>query len=313
MADEASGSAVQTSSGIADPYYLSNIQRAQDLATLITGQTGGVPNMPLYTPDFQIAAQDPFTLRAQELAAQGVGSYQPYLTNAGTAMTNANAQIKALIDREQFNPNAYVDPDNPQSGTVIDQYMNPYTENIRSAMSDAQSRQRAANQGQQVGQGAFGGSRGFIQDALSDSEFERNVGQLQAEQFNNAMSQAQGAFDARTQALGQGIGSYQTQASQQANLGATGQGLAQQDISNLSQAGITNQAQNQGILDAARQNQQADVDMPFKLIDFLNTMRMPTGSMQLTTSPGGGNSSALTNAGSFYATASGLGNIQSTQ
>ena len=53
--------------------------------------------------------------------------------------------------------------------------------------------------------------------------------------------------------------------------------------------------------------------MPFKLIDFLNTMRMPSGSMQLTTTPGGGNSSALTNAGSFYATASGLGNIQSTQ
>ena len=184
MADEASGSAVQTSSGIADPYYLSNVQRAQDLATLITGQTGGVPNMPSYTPDFQIAAQDPFTLRAQELAAQGVGSYQPYLTNAGTAMSNANTQIQELINRGQFDPNALVDPAN--------------TDSVRSAMSDAQSRQRAANQGQQVGQGAFGGSRGFIQDALSQSEYERNVGQMQAEQFNNAMSQAQGAFDARS-------------------------------------------------------------------------------------------------------------------
>ena len=62
-------------------------QLGQDYATQLTGLT----SVPLDTSKFapSVAAQDPLQTQAATLAGQGVGSYQPHLTQAGAYGTQA--------------------------------------------------------------------------------------------------------------------------------------------------------------------------------------------------------------------------------
>ena len=66
-------------------------QLGQDYATQLTGLT----SVPLDTSQFapSVAAQDPLQTQAATLAGQGVGSYQPHLTQAGAYGTQAGTTM----------------------------------------------------------------------------------------------------------------------------------------------------------------------------------------------------------------------------
>ena len=71
-------------------------QLGQDYATQLTGLT----SVPLDTSKFapSVAAQDPLQTQAATLAGQGVGSYQPHLTQAGAYGTQAGTTMGGVSD-----------------------------------------------------------------------------------------------------------------------------------------------------------------------------------------------------------------------
>jgi hypothetical protein len=168
----------------------------------------GVGETPLNLPGYQIAGMAPEQAQAVQLAQQGVGSYLPYLQQAGTAYQQAGGLYAGL---PQFGQNAVgsvmgganlanlygaagsmgYDPNSAQA------YMNPYQQAATQATLGEISRQgNIAQRGiaaQAVRAGAFGGSR----EGVQRSELQRNVLDQQArtaaQDFSTNYQQAQQA------------------------------------------------------------------------------------------------------------------------
>ena len=94
----------------------------------------------------------------------------------------------------------------------------------------------------------------------------------------------------------------------QANLGITQAGLGQNvqsagitDFVNLDTFGRANQQLQQTMLDAARQNQLDDAQLPFRMLNFLNQGQLPSGQQTttFTGAPAGGGGSTAANALGF--------------
>jgi hypothetical protein len=163
----------------------------------------------------QIAGQDALQQQAQNLATQGVGSYQPFLT-AAQASTGPQA---------------------------FQQYMSPYQSQVMDAAlaefdRNAQiQQQKIADQA--IAAGAFGGGR----EGVLQSEYMRgtdmNRAQLQAQLLNQGFGQAQQAA--------------QQNFANQMGLASALPGLQSGDISTLGSLGALNQAQTQAGLDAQRE------------------------------------------------------------
>ena len=101
--------------------------------------------------------------------------------------------------------------------------------------------------------GAFGGGREGVQRAEFDAASDRNRAALQAGLLQQGFEQAQAARQ-------QAFANQQGLANLQAGLGARQQDLARTQISGLGTLGTQQQAQQQAILDAARQTAQMAVD-----------------------------------------------------
>lgn len=187
-----------------------------------------------------VAAQDTLQTQAATLAGQGIGSYQPYVTAAESALTKAGGLTGA---------DAYKD------------FMSPYQKDVIDATLQDFDKQAAINRNQ-IGQsamsaGAFGGSRHGVQSAEYQSQSDLNRAALQAKMLQQGFGQAQ-----------QGA---QTAFGQQAQLAGAQQGLGQflpgaqrADIQTLGAVGGVQQAQAQAGLDASRQASQMAIDEPYK-------------------------------------------------
>ena len=187
-----------------------------------------------------VAAQDTLQTQAATLAGQGIGSYQPYVTAAESALTKAGGLTGA---------DAYKD------------FMSPYQKDVIDATLQDFDKQAAINRNQ-IGQsamsaGAFGGSRHGVQSAEYQSQSDLNRAALQAKMLQQGFGQAQ-----------QGA---QTAFGQQAQLAGAQQGLGQflpgaqrADIQTLGAVGGVQQAQAQAGLDASRQTAQMAADEPYK-------------------------------------------------
>jgi hypothetical protein len=188
----------------------------------------------------QIAPQNALTQQAQGLTG-GLGSYQPYLQQAGGLGTQA---AQTLGGAQQYaGPQAY------------QQFMSPYQQDVINstlANYDVQA-QKGLNPlaAQAIGAGAFGGARQGIQQADYQTQSDLNRAQLQAQLLNQGFGQAQTAAQtAYQQQLAaaqqqQGLGSFQQ------GLGTAAQQLAGNQISALSTLGQQQQAYQQSINDAA--------------------------------------------------------------
>ena len=163
----------------------------------------------------QVASQDPLQQQAQQLATQGIGSYQPFLQKAEAAT----------------GPQAY------------QAYMSPYQQQVIDVSLAEFDRQKAIQEksiaDQAIAAGAFGGGREGVQRAEFQTGAARERALLQAGLLQQGFGQAQ-------QAAAQ-------QYAQQTGLASLLPGLQSQDVSQLGTLGAINQAQAQAQLDAQRE------------------------------------------------------------
>jgi hypothetical protein len=219
----------------------------------------------VFGPQFT-AGQDPLQAQAQKLATQGIGAYQPFLTTAGAAQTQAGtlagqAETQAGLAGQFVGPQAY------------QQFMSPYQQDVINATLTEFDTQAAKGipsiAAQAVGSGVLGGGREGVMRSEYQATSDRNRAALQAQLLQQGFGQAQ-------QAAGQAFGQQQALANQQQQLAqqqlglgaaATGLGSQQQaflgqDVGALSTFGAQNQAQRQAQLGAQQQLAQQQLQQP---------------------------------------------------
>ena len=193
------------------------------LTNQLTKQLGKPVDTASYAPT--VAAQDALQTQAYNQAS-GLGSFQPFLNQAGTDATAA---------QNLTGPGAYQD------------FMSPYQQEVIDTSLAGLQRERDIAR-QQIGDnafqlGAFGGGRQGAQEGAFDAETAFNKAQLEAQLraqgFQNAQTSAQQAF-----------GNQQALSQQQQGLAQLAPQLAQSQITGLGQLGQNQQLQSQAILDA---------------------------------------------------------------
>lgn len=252
-------------------------------------------DVPLFTPDRQVAAFDPLQQAAitagqeqilgrrdpetGEIVAgtgTGIGGYQPLLQEA-TAGTRA-ATGQALRAEGMYNQD------------ITRQFMDPFQQEVIDAslrdISRAGEIERQKLSDAAVGAGAFGGSR----DALLQAEQYRGqmqqmadtAARLRSAGFQQAQQAGMGAFEAaRGRDLGI-AGLIGQTAGQTATLGTQAQAQAGQDIATLQGLGGMSQAQQQAAFDAARATELERLYEPYKRIGFQVDVMGGTPSTQST-------------------------------
>ena len=177
--------------------------------------------------------------------ASGLGSFQPFLTKAGTAADAATTLTGT------------------GAGTgagSIQSYMSPYQQQVIDTTMAEFDRQAQIRANQQAAAalgtpGAFGGGREGVQRAEYQAASDRNRAQtfanLQQQGFQNAAARRQ-----------QDLANQMSIANTQSGLGARAQDFARAQISGLGTLGAAQQAQNQAVLDAQRQAAQMAIDEP---------------------------------------------------
>ena len=205
----------------------------------------------------QVAAQDPLQAAAYTQATdptRGLGSFQPFLTKAGTAADAATALTGT------------------GAGTgagSIESYRSPFQQQVIDTTLAEFDRQAQIKRNQQAAAtlgvpGAFGGGREGVQRAEFDAASDRNRAALQAgllqTSFENAAARRQ-----------QDLANQLSISQQQRGLGAAAQDFSRAQISGLGTLGAAQQAQNQAILDAQRQAAQMAVDDPRRRLSLLGT------------------------------------------
>ena len=227
-------------------------QFIEDLGRDYGTQIAALTSLPVDTTKFapQVAAQDALQTAAYTQATDattGLGSFQPFLTKAGTAADAATALTGTGAG----------------TGTgSIQSYMSPYQQDVIDTTLTEFDRQAQAQKATQAAQalgipGAFGGGREGVLQAQYQSDSDRNRAALQANLLQSGFQQAQAARQAD---LKNQLGISQ----QQATLGGGMQNLAQQQISGLGRLGGVQQAQSQAVLDAQRQAAQTQAYEPYQ-------------------------------------------------
>ena len=225
-------------------------------------------------------------------AGTGVGAYQPYLAGAGTLAGQAAGQVTPMTGYGQAAAGYGTAAAGltgagagTGAGTVAD-YMSPYTTNVIDAMKqqmgDVKSQQDIARSAQTVGAGAFGGARSGVAKSIADTEYNRMVGQMTAQQQGQNYQQAvarrqqdltnQLGLGQYQQGLGQyaqGLGQYQQGlAQQQLGLGQYQQGMEGQRIQGMAQLGQTDIGYRQAMADTIAKQQQMKAYEPYQRTGF---------------------------------------------
>ena len=232
-----------------------------------------------------VAGEDPLQTQAIGIAQQGVGSYQPFLTAAQAAQTQAAGTVGGLGGLT--GASAYQPFMSPYQTQVIDTTLAEYD---KQSQAGAQNIRDAA-----VSSGNFGGGREGAMLGQYQSDVLGDRAALQAQLLSQGFGQAQASRQADLQnqmalaqgqlGLGQaqlGLGAAQAgQAGQQAGMAGQRGALAQQqaglaqsqlglgqyqtglagalqgfqgtDIARAGQVGAADQAQSQAVLDAQRE------------------------------------------------------------
>ena len=243
------------------PDYLQ--EAGKDFAKQLTAQTAA----PIKTSEFTgrqfVAGEDPLQTQAIGLATSGIGSYQPFLTSAQQAITQAGQDVGGL---QQFMGSGA----GTGAGTIAD-FQSPYQQAVidESLRQFDLSRQGGMQQisDQAIASGAFGGGRQgalegqFMADtALGRAGLEaqlRQQGFADADRRRaNAFAQQQALASARAGLAGQqfGLSNFQRQ-----NVAG--------DVANLGQLGAFRQGLDQSLLTADQQAAQTAAFEPFQRLD----------------------------------------------
>ena len=237
---------------------------AQDFTTRQQNLAGLAP---------QVAGHDALQQQAQNLAASGVGSFQPFLNQAQTQAqmasglgTMALGQLSGVGTGAQSFQQGVQDFMSPYQSQVIDASLAEFDRNKQ--IQEQQIRD------QQTALGALGSGRAGVQLAEFGTGAARERALLQAGLLQQGFGQAQAARQQDIQnrfnvASGtQGLGQFQSNlAGQQAQFGQAQQSLQGTDISRLGQLGALNQAQTQAGLDAQREAARQAAFLPQEQLD----------------------------------------------
>ena len=200
-----------------------------------------------------VAGEDPLQTQAIGIAQQGVGSYQPFLTAAQAAQTQAAGTVGGL--GALTGPQAYQPVMSPYQTQVIDTTLAEYD---KQSQAGAQNIRDAA-----VGSGNFGGGREGAMLGQYQSDVLGDRAALQAKLLAQGFGQAQ-------QAAGQAFGQGAQLAGLQSGLGTQQFGLSNfarqgmgADISALGSLGALRQGLNQAQLTADQQAAQTAAYEPY--------------------------------------------------
>ena len=218
------------------PQYVEDLQR--DLGKQLTGLTASPLDTDKFAP--KVAGQDQAQLDAYRMATtqgQGIGAFQPYITQAG----------------------AYSGPQGYQP------FMSPYQQDVIDATLaeyDTQAAQGLAGIGQQAAMsGNLGGGREGVMRAQYQNKSDMNRALLQSGLLQQGFTQA-------NQLANQAFGQQMALGQNQQGLAAQVPGLYGQDIGTLGSAGAIQQAQEQAQLDATRERNRLRAYEPYERLGF---------------------------------------------
>ena len=207
----------------------------------------------------QVAQQDALQRQAQQLAQASVGSFQPFLTAAQQAGTDAATTLGGV----QLGA--------PTSAQV-QQFMSPFQAQVIDATLSEFDRNKAIQEqqirDQQAALGVLGAGRAGVQLAEFGTGAARERALLQAGLLQQGFGQAQAA---RQQDIANRFGVAQAQrglGAFQSGLGGQQQALQGADITRLGQLGALNQAQAQAQLDATREATRQATFQPQEQLDL---------------------------------------------
>ena len=228
------------------PQYVEDLQR--DLGTQLTALTAA----PLATDKFAptVAGQDQAQKDAYTMATtqgQGIGAFQPYITQAG-AYDKAAAGLSGAGAYQPFM--------SPYQQDVIDATLAEY---------DSQAAQGLAGIGQQAAMsGNLGGGREGVMRSQYQNKSDMNRALLQSGLLQQGFTQA-------NQLANQAFGQQMALGQNQQGLAAQDPGLFRQDIGTLGSAGAAQQAQEQAQLDATREQNRLRAYEPYERLGFQQT------------------------------------------
>jgi hypothetical protein len=228
------------------PQYVEDLQK--DLGTQLTALTAA----PLATDKFAptVAGQDQAQLDAYKMATtqgQGIGAFQPYITQAGAYDTAA----AGLSGAGAYQP-----------------FMSPYQQDVIDATLAEYDQQAAAGLAGIGQQAAMSGNLGGGREGVMRSQYQNKS------DMNRALLQSgllQQGFTQANQLANQAFGQQMQLGQNQQGLAAQVPGLFRQDISGLGSAGATQQAQTQAVLDATRERNRLRAYEPYERLGFQQT------------------------------------------
>ena len=238
-------------------------QFIEDLGKDYAKQLTAATAIPVDTSKFAptVAAQDALQTQAATLAGSGVGSFQPFITAAQQAATDAGTTVSGIAGLT-----------GAPTATQTQAYTSPFQQQVIDTTLAEFDRQRSINEknirDQAAAMGSLGAGRTGVQLSEYQSQSGRDRAALEAQLRQQGFQQAQAARQQDIQnrfGLGQsqlGLGQFQT--------GLAGQvpQLQRADISTLGQVGAAQQAQRQAELDATRQGARTAAYEPLERLGF---------------------------------------------
>ena len=213
-------------------------------------------------PGQQVATPSAPTLEAQQLAQSNVGNYGGALSQA----MNLTGQASQPIGAQQ-----------------IDQYLNPYTQNVIGGLQQAANtnliqNQLPAIQSQFVGAGQAASPQQM--QAANNALYQSN------QALDQSTSQAlQSGYQGALSAAQQEQSMQQTTGAQFGQLGALTQQLGAGDVGQLAAAGQTEDTYNQANINAAMNNFYAQQQWPYQNLSYASNIirgqAVPSNTMQV--------------------------------
>ena len=271
----------------------------QDYQKLLLDSAQDVALPAQYIPAQQAAPLSPGQLEAVQRGYAGVGSFAPFM-QAGSATLGSGIGGFMQAGQALEGAAAQFDP-----STQVQAFMDPYLDQVVDQQYDDIERLGQIQTNQANSQAALAGAYGGARSGIQQTEINRNVldqqartgGQLRSQGFGQALSAAQGAFEAARNrqldvsktmgSLSQGLGAAGIQ---QAGLGQAMQGAGQSDVNALLSLGGLEQQQAQNVLEGQRTTALQRQMEPYQRVGFLSDVfqGVPTGSSitQTSSTPG---------------------------
>ena len=235
----------------------------KDYATQATATYSAPIDTSTFTGRQFVAGEDPLQTQAINIAQQGVGSYQPFLSAAQTAQQQAAGTVGGL--GALSGPQAYQPFMSPYQQQVIDTTLSEYD---KQSQAGAQQIRDAA-----VMSGNFGGGREGAQLGQYQSDVLGDRAALQAQLLSQGFGQAQNLAQQNFANQGTLAGLQSGLAGQQYGLSNFQRQSMGADVSALGSLGALRQGQQQALLGADQQAAQTAAYEPYgRLSQYGNTL-----------------------------------------